>query len=224
MSEEKRSAYQREMDEVRLSDEKKEETLRLMLAANREARGKEARPGTAFSARRVVPVLAAAAAVAVLLIFGPNLFRPSVTFGSVSLSTLPVVTVSRGAEEEEAVFEEVFGRTPSSLFPGWEIRDVRAAVWTDPSGDVGRGTFRASRGRTVLSVGVSTREPPLYTALADTPSGLEGVRLNRDPESGGLHAVARCGDFYVSISSVDLAVEDAFVDAVREVTAQWNRK
>ncbi|MBR4458103.1 MAG: hypothetical protein IKS31_03995 [Clostridia bacterium] len=222
MSEKKRSAYQREMDQEHLSREKAGETLKLMLEKNRQLReaeaGRTARSGGAAVARRAVPAFAAVAAVAALLLI---LLRPAgVTFGSVRMSRLPVSGVSRGEEVREAGFATAFGCTAESLFPGWSVSDAAASVYPSASGTQYEGKLTLEKDRHRMEATVTRDTPALYTALGNAAGGTENARLNRDPDTGILWAVGRKGDLYITLSSADLSEND-FVSAVKEITARW---
>ncbi len=223
---ETRSRYQQEMDQVKLSEEKANETLKLMLEKNKELREKEIRKAkkssSAVWARRVLPVFAAAAACIALVFFVLRQPGNQVTFGSLRLSQLPVTGVSRGENPEKADFETAFVCKEGSLFPGWEIVDSETVQYTTSDGPEYEAHLTIRKQEKELSVTINTRtEPALYTALADKESGLKGIRLNLDPETNTRTAISLCNDLYISLSSDTLSEKD-FLDAVKAITQSWD--
>lgn len=218
MTQTERTAYQREMDQVRLPQEKADETLRLMLQENQRLRREEARQKTRRSPllTRVLPVLGAAAAALVLLL--TTVLRPSgYTFGSVRLGTLPGAQV-QGAGSIAPAGDKLgtrpgAARLAADLFPGWNLSQETAdPALTAPDGD-GR-SFVIEKDGTRLTVTVTEEETPLAAALKDAPAyGGAQVRLNRDGDTGILSAVYAPEGLCVTLSSAELS-EDAFVKAV----------
>ena len=213
LQEKKRTAYQQEMDAVRLSDAKAEETLRLMLEKNRALHpAKEETPRPSLRLRRLVPAFAAAAACLVLAVVLLTRGGPAVTFGAIRTDTLPHGGY-RGADPAAASFEDVFGVPAETLFPGWSVSDEAVRP------DRGEAKLNLTKDGRRLSASVSLEEPPLREALAGAGvEAAEGVLYNRDPSDGSLQAVCRLKDCFVVLSAGGLS-EDDFVTAVRSVTA-----
>ena len=187
-------------------------------ALRREEAGKTRLTGGKLFVRRILPVLAVAAACLVLVLAGLN-GGSGASFGSVRLNRLPVAGVSRGEDARETDFEAAFGCTAESLFPGWDVAEARTVA----AGGVSEAvlTLRKAGGDTALEAEVTGTEPPLYTALADKARGSDPVRLNLDPDTGVRYAVIRHGALYVTLSSADMA-EDDFVRTVRGIAGAWN--
>ena len=213
MTQNNRTPYQREMDQVRLSPEKADETLRLMLKENEALRQRDARRENRknrFLLTRVLPALGAAAAVLVLLL--TTVMRPaSYTFGAVRSASLPV---SGSRDEMSAAGYDA--SAAQSMFPGWKVAgigDPSLAV-SAPVGD--RAVFSIARDGVQFTVTVSGKETALSSSLHDQPAfGSAQVRLNRDPDTGVLSACFTKNGQYVVLCSKDMA-EDAFVKSALE--------
>ena len=220
-----KNAYRQEMDQVRLSEEKKNETLQRMLEKNQALRKQEAertgKTGMPVFTRRILPVFAAAAACIALVLFA---LRPSeqVVFASVRVSELPVSGVSRGEDAWEADFEAAFGRSAESLFPGWTVSE-NTTLQQAASSSVYESRLKLEKQGTALDAAVTQAEPALYTAVGGSSKGLDNARLNLDPETGVRTAACRCGDLFVCLSSGTLS-EKEFLSAVKEITEAWEKE
>ena len=227
MSETKRSRYQQEMDQVQLSEEKAGETLRMMLEANGKLREeqiqKAGRPKSAVFLRRVLPVMAAAAACVALVIFGLN--RPGgVTFGSVRMRDLPVSGISRAEDAVAADFETAFGCTAESLFPGWTVSSEKTLQSMKNAEARYESSLIIEKQGTALNVNVVKERPAIYRILSEKLKVLENkVLLNLDPDDGVRYAVTQTGELYVTLSSPALSEKD-FIKTVEEITGPWKAK
>ena len=113
MTEKKRSAYQREMDEIHLSREKADETLRMMLEENRRLRIKEAERGEKRRISRWIPAAGAAAAAALLLAVGLNMNSAGYRFDQISVEAI-TATSAQKAGTSRFVWNPDFRCPPSA--------------------------------------------------------------------------------------------------------------
>lgn len=210
MTQNNRTPYQREMDQVRLSKEKADETLRLLLEENRSLRKKDAEKENRRKRvllTRVLPSLGAAAAVLVLLL--TTVLRPSsYVFGAVRAAGLPV----SGARD--TVHDNGYDTAAAqSMFPGWEIAEIAdpALAVSAPDGD--QSIFIIKKDGAMFTVTLSEKETALSSALRGQPAyGSAGVRLNRDTETGVLSACFTKNGLYAVLCARDMT-EELFVNA-----------
>ena len=210
MTERKRTRYQQEMDRERLPEKKAQETLRLLLEENGKLREREEKK-SAWTFRRLMPVMAAAAACLVLVV-GLSVLRPGASgFGSIRLSQLPL-SGYRG-DSPAASFAEAFGMTPEAMFPGWTVENVETEELPGMGETFHEARLTLTRGETRLEAEASDRAPALWTALQKGD-----VRYNRDPDTGRLSAVWQKDRCYITVSALGMAEKD-FRTAVGEVAA-----
>ena len=210
MTQNNRTPYQREMDEVRLSKEKADETLRLMLEENRALRRKDAEKESRRKQvllTRVLPALGAAAAVLVLLL--TTVLRPSAyVFGAVRTVSLPV----SGARDTARDYG-YDAAAAQSMFPGWEIAEITDPALAVFAPDGEQSSFVIKKDGAQFTVTLSVKETALSSALHGQPAyGNAGVRLNRDADTGVLSACFQKNGQYAVLSARDMA-EDSFVKA-----------
>ncbi len=205
MTRNNRTPYQREMDQVHLSREKKDETLQRMLQENRKLRDRDARRGGRRQAW-LIPAFGAAAAALVLLLTTVLRPAPAHPFGSVRLAGLPM----SGARDE--LRAETFGDgRAQALFPGWTAEAAGHALPRVDAPSGAQETFVIEKDGARLTATVSERETALAAELRDRPAvGEVQLRLNRDGDV--LSACFEKNGLYVVLSAGDLA-EDAFVQA-----------
>ena len=215
-----RSGYQKEMDQVHLSEDKAAETLRAMLAENDAIREKERKKAARRlpPLRRWLPAACAVAAACLVLLF-TGVFRPETNylFGGVSVRKLPVSGV-RGEENTPAGPER---EEAEKLFPGWtpgEARPGRSLRGLSPDGAELDLTLR--KGGVSLDAAVMKGKPVLADALAETGAyGPRGVRFNHDPDTGVLSAVYERDGCYVVLSAEGME-EKEFAKAVMEAAGK----
>ena len=209
MTQNNRTPYQQEMDQIHLSREKADETLRMMLEENQALRRKDikkAKQKNRFLFTRVLPVLGAAAAVLVLLT--TILPHAAYSFGSVRFSSLPV---SGTRDTVSGTGFDVF--MAQDMFPGWEISQTADPFLTVSAPDGERAVFTIAKDGMQFTVTLSEKETALSSQLHSQPAyGSAKVRLNRDTETGVLSACFQKNELYAVFCARDMA-EDAFVRA-----------
>ena len=216
MTEEKRTPYQREMDEIHLRKEKADETLRMMLEENRRLRRQESGRSERRPVKRMQWFAAAAAAVACLvLVIGLTAGKPKYTFAAVQMSALTDTEWIRSTSAAGPSFEEAFARPAEKIFPGWEVTEEMAAVRQTDSSTVCEAELMLTRGERTLLVYVYDSEPAFWQA-AGQEQNLEStaIRLARDSGTGALYAACRKDGLYLVIQGE--MEENDFISILRE--------
>ena len=220
-----RSAYQSEMDQVHLSDEKAKETLRKMLAENDAIREKEQKKTAKrfLPAWRWLPAVAAAAACLVLILTGafnrdqnksPAGAGQNFIFGNISVRKLPV----SGVRGDDSEVNEPDISEPESLFPGWHISDARPGRrLRGLSPDGVEIAVTIEKDDVCLDAIVMKSKPELAEALAETDAyGKQGIRFNHDMDMQILSAVYAADGYYIVLFTEEMEEKD-FAEAVMEV-------
>lgn len=212
-----RTIYQRQMDEVRLREDKKKETLRLLLEENqrlREAEEKKAAKKNKVFSWKIPSMAMAAVACLVLVVVGFS-GRGGISFESIRLRDLPQIG-SRG-ETEALSFSEAFGKSPESLFSAGSITEGKTEIVYLTEERHYRGSLEILINGSSLAVSVTDYEPPIYTATKKTQeiNGVK-VRLAEDTGLGRKCCVYEREGMYVTLSSDTLSQGD-FVNAVQSV-------
>ena len=204
MSKQVRGTYISEMGSEHLSDQKAQETLKLMLSENNRLHDRDAQKKQTNKNRflHYAPVFAAAAACIVIAI---TLIHPNqsantragkrIEYGSIQLSSLPSGIVTRGEAGND--LEAAFGISGENLFTNWSI--IYTAVYS--SGEHKQAFVELERDGVNLTASVSDMESALYNALKETNAGPAGVRFNCDPLTNELSAVYRYSNLWIVISS-----------------------
>ena len=218
-----RTTYQQQLDKERLSPEKAEQTLKVLLEENtkrNEKRVKRAARTKRPAWTRYAPALAAVAAAVVLMVtLLPGQKQAgtanvgagdSVVYGEVRLNGLPPFGGGRGSAA--GTLEDVFGVTAGELFKDWTVE--RSAAYTAENGK--QAILYLSRGENELRATVSDFEPALRTALQETKESLTGVKFNRDPDSGFLDAVYQKGGYFITLHAEKIE-SAAFEEIVKEL-------
>ena len=135
------------------------------------------------------------------------------------LANVPVVTVVRGGEDTDIVFEEAFGILPETLFRNCEIVSVKMFEGELDGRLLYEATVELRLNDKPFSANVSETEPALYSMLGGTDSGLGSVRLNKDADSGSLGAVYEERGLWIYLSAQDMSEND-FIDAIRTITGK----
>ena len=207
-----RTPYQKEMDQVHLSEEKANETLRMMLAENTRLRAKET---TRAPKPWLKPALVSVAAVALALVLvfsgGRN---ETYTWQSIRTDVLPVGGVSRG-DDASVPFSEAFGKSAADFFSGTEVFAEEARTWTTPAGARHQGSVTLEMGSALLFASVTDFEPAV-TTLIEKEQKIGGVPVRLAREENILYAVYRQDGFYVVLSTGELD-EDAMLKALKAV-------
>ena len=217
-----RTAYQKQMDQIRLPDQKKEETLRLLLAENRKLREKDAARASASgpvpvrkTQKKWIPAAALAAAAACLVLAAVGLSgRGGYSFESIRLRSLPQVG-ARGGEAQKLSFQEAFGRSPESLFAAGQVTEGETETVFLEEQLRHRASLDILTDGKTLGASVTDYEPPVYGAIGKTQemNGVQ-VRLAEDTEIGRKCCVYSRDGLYVLLYSDTLSRKD-FADAVR---------
>ncbi len=215
----KRTVYQTEMDSVHLSEEKANQTLRLMLEENRKLKTQEHKEKPKISSRMWTYCAAVAAACLVLALALPwN--GGKTTFGSVRMSGLPAVSVARGIGADAPDFETLFSVAPETLFAGWSIEACGTQSVTLQGKAAHEARLEITRDGTDLTAMVDDVKPPLLTALEEAKTGQgRDCRLNRDPDDGRQYAVYQRGGLYITLAADESLPESDFLRIVQEMMA-----
>lgn len=217
MTEKKRSAYQREMDQVHLSREKADETLRMMLEENRRLRAEEAERGAKKQTARWVPAAGVAAAAAVLLTIGINMNSAGYRFDQISLEAL----TSTNAQKAEAVQEPegTFAAEPEALFPGWKVTGGTADEYLQNQTVLHETTVFLEKGSQEISAAITDFEPAAYSAVpGEQKIAGKDVRLAYDTKSGNRIALYRQDGMYIALYAQ--MPEKEFAEAVKSILEQ----
>ena len=211
------TSYRKQMDAVQLSKEKADETLRLMLEENHRLQQKEREEKAAKYSRLKIPsfALAAAACLAIMFLFTGR-FSGKTAFLTVKISELPTASISRGDDEKTVAFQDAFGCSPDTLFPGWTVTEESTAVFTLQGNQAYESRMVLTNGDTALSATVTDYEPPLFTLLQKESKPISGsVYLAKDEKTGVLYAVYTAEGRYFVLSSSDMT-EAAFQKVIEE--------
>ena len=198
-----RSPYQEEMDQVRLSEQKADSTLQLMLEENRKLQEQDAGKTSPSRLRTwLVPALCAAAAcLALVFVLGRPNTPGTVTFSNASI---PLTSISGPAPDQairaEAPEESVIG----PLLSSWNTTEV-----TDEF------LLLEKDGHRMYAMIFRSDSEAIQDMKALPASGDPAVRFIRDPDLGALGALFEKGQSYILLFSRDLE-ESEFIRTVRE--------
>ena len=211
------TSYRKQMDAVQLPKEKANETLRLMLEENHRLQQKEKEKKSALNSKTRIPAfaLAAAACLAIVFMFTGR-FGGRSAFLTVSISELPTAAVSRSDDEMVVSFQDAFGCSPDTLFPGWTVTEESTAVWILNGNPAHESRMVLKKGDIVLSAAVTDYEPPLFTLLQKESKPVSGsVYLAKDEKTAVLYAAFAAEGRYFVLSSPDMP-EAAFQKTIEE--------
>jgi len=206
MSDKNRS-YRQEMDALRVSEQKAQETLDALLSENERLENKKTRPIYLHPA-----LYAVAAACLALAVLAANLLRGG--FPGVRIGDLPAVTVARGDEETALEFSQAFGLRAAALFPGAQVREDKTVSFTLNGQTLHRGELTLLAAGHPWAAQVTDYEPPLYTALTGGDP-----RFARGSDTGLLYALWRQEGRYILLSAQGMEEKD-FEAAVRGIMAK----
>lgn len=195
----KRTAYQEQIDALHVSEEKKEETLRLMLEENARIRqAEEKKRNNLFRPSRMT-IFAVAAACVLLVFFGISRQGGKSPYLSIRTSQLPTAVISRG--EEELTFQDAFGCEAESLFKDWSVREEGVDTLLFNGSRVHEAYMTLQKDETVISAMVTDYEPPLLTLLKKDASDVrENLYLAKDQDSQTLYAAYEADGHYIVLS------------------------
>lgn len=219
MTEKKRTAYQREMDQVHLSREKADETLRMMLEENRRLRTQEAERGRKKKISRRITILAGGAAAAALLIAtGLNTNTGGGHIGTAGLDTLPVSQV-QSMSTVQTDGGEFSAAAQEALFPGWTVTGGSTEEHSR-DGQTAHGiTLFLEKGEKKLRAVITDYEPDEHPAAQEERQiAGKNVRLASDAESGETTAAYRQDGMYITLYGQ--MPEEEFADTVKEILEQ----
>ena len=204
----KRTPYQQHMDNLHVSEQKKEETLCLMFQENQQIRGKKAQKSNRN--KLWIPSAALAAVVCLVLVVIGLSGQNSYTFESISLRSLPQVG-ARGTSTETVLFSEVFGITSETMFPFGTIKEEKTdAVFVNEKIHY-RGSLQIMINGETLIASITDYEPPIYTVLTkDQEINKTEVRLAADMDTGRKCCVYCRNEVYTVLSSETLT-EASFI-------------
>ena len=217
MTEKKRSAYQREMDEIHLSREKADETLRMMLEENRRLRIKEAERGEKRRISRWIPAAGAAAAAALLLAVGLNMNSAGYRFDQISVEAITATSAQKTEMVQQT--EGPIAADPETLFPGWNITGGTADEFVQGGTTLHETMVFLEKGKQELNAAITDFEPAAYSAVQGEQriAGKE-VRLAYDTKSGNRIAVYRQDGMYIALYAQ--MEEKEFTEAVKSILEQ----
>ncbi len=223
-----RTKYQQQLDSERLSPEKADETLSLMLNENAKLAEKRERGGVQIEAKRhklakYIPVLATAAAAALVLVL---LLTPDKDTAQSGSTASPVGTIASyiipcgqvayhkpaiGARGGAQDFENVFGFAPAELFPGASVVSSNAVN----SNGRKRAEIKLESDAQAFTAYVEDAEDDLTRQLEDVAE-YNGIKYNFDASSDIRSAVYQARGLWIRIDAEHMD-DETFKAAVKEL-------
>ena len=200
-----RSAYQRQMNQIHLSEEKANETLSAMLAENRRLRTDESnknKAGFSRKTRSIAGLAGALAAVVVLAVaIGINSRSPSYQFQPVEIEFRASSTAAQpnpnSADQDRDSRIRSFAET---AFSKWKI----SSEWTDAElsedGMTFQITLQTSEKDIPVTATITENEPRLHKVITNEQT-IQGkaVRLGYDPSFKTYVAAYQQEQYYIVI-------------------------
>ena len=207
-----RTKYQQQLDEERLSPQKADETLSLLLKENERLNEKQEKKlsvgvGKHFQLMKYAPIFASvAAAILIAFVFlpgkdakqgGTEAGKTHVTYGTVAYVEKSVTRA--GNEDFEAVFDDI---KIEEFFPGLKYIDGIASS----SKDAREGEAYFELEGNMLTAYVGDRKDDLSEKLSNVPS-YYGAKFNLDEETGYISAVYQKQGLWVRLVTKNMENE-----------------